>query len=41
MEQAKLALSNVMIISRESPICNTLMKKNQEEPKKLGYALEI
>ncbi len=37
----KLVLSNVTIISRESPICNTLMKKKQEEPKKLGFALGI
>jgi hypothetical protein len=41
MEQAKLVLLNVTIISRESPICNNLMKKKQEEQKKLGYALEI
>jgi hypothetical protein len=33
VEQAKLVLLNVTIISRESPICNTLMKKTQEEPK--------
>jgi hypothetical protein len=26
MEQAKLVLLNVTIISRESPICNTVMK---------------
>jgi hypothetical protein len=41
VEQAKLVLSNVTIISRESPICNTLMKKKQEEQKKLGYAREL
>ena len=41
VEQAKLVLSNVTIISRESPICNTLMKKNHKEQKRQGYALEI
>ncbi len=34
MEQAKLVLSNVTIISRESPIRNTLMKKQQRGAKK-------
>ncbi len=34
-------LLNVMIISRESPIPNTLMKKKHEEQKRQGYALEI
>ena len=29
------------IMSRESPIRNTLMKNNQEEPKKLGNVQEI
>jgi hypothetical protein len=33
VEQATLVLSNVTIISRESPIRNTLMKKNHEEQK--------
>ncbi len=28
-------------IKRVSYLQNTLMKKNQEEPKKLGYVLEI
>jgi len=41
VDQSKLVLLNVKIMSRESPIRNTLMKNNQEEPKKLGYALEI
>ena len=39
VDQSKLVLLNVKIMSRESPIRNTLMKKNQEEPKQLGYAL--
>ncbi len=34
MEQAKLVLLNMTIISRESPIRNTLMKKNTRGAKK-------
>ena len=41
VDQSKLVLLNVKIKSRESPMHNTMMKNNQEEPKKLGYALEI
>ncbi len=41
VEQGTLVLSNVTIISRESPICNTLMKTNHEEQKRQGYALKI
>ncbi len=33
VEQAKLVLLNVTIISKESPICNTLMKKNTRSKK--------
>ncbi len=33
VEQAKLVLSNVTIIPRESPICNTLMQKNTRSKK--------
>jgi hypothetical protein len=33
VEQAKLVLSNVVIISRESPLCNTLMKKKPKGAK--------
>jgi hypothetical protein len=33
MEQATLVLSNVTIISRESPIRNTLMKKTTRSKK--------
>jgi hypothetical protein len=40
VKQVKLVLSNVTIISRESPICNTLMKKTKRS-QQLGYALEI
>ncbi len=41
MKQVTLVLSNARIISRESPICYILMKKNHEEDKRPGSALEI